>query len=121
MNENKARYISLIVIALEAVLAFFLYGMVFWEMHLPELAIQGNKPPVGMIAFLLIFLVIGILIILSVFFKIPFYIFTVFEIMTMAFYTVIYTFNVGAILPCLIVLAPHIFYYIVRIKSSSKT
>ena len=119
MNEIKARYISLTVIALEAILLFFPLSFIFLGMALSELTIQGKKPPFTVIIFLAIYLAIGVLIVLSAFYKIPFYILIVIETLLLALWCISVNFYPIFIIPCLVFLVPIIFYCIVRIVKSS--
>ena len=125
MNESRARYISLTVIALGAIVLFIPLWMALDSnmtggSNMRMLAIEGYKPPIEWIVFLSIFLCIGTFIILSAFFKLSFHILSVMEVALMAFLVVSASFNPMAILLCLIALAPQIFYYAVRIAQSSK-
>lgn len=118
MEESKARYLSLIIIGIEALLVFLPLGLIFLGMTLPSLSIQGNELPSEVVIFLLAFFGIGSLLVLSAFFKIFFYILTISEVILLIFYTVDSRFNLMVILLYLMILAPHIFYYTVTIKKS---
>jgi hypothetical protein len=116
LNEYRARNISLIFIAIEAIFAFLLIGLIFIGMELSELSIQGAKPSLGLIVFLLIFLGLGILIVLSAFNKLFFYLLTVIEICLTFYLLIISAFFIILIYLSLIILAPYVFYYIAKIR-----
>ena len=120
MTEKRARHASLIVIALEVGLLFVAYWLywISWAMY--TLTIQGNKPSVEMILLLLFFFIVGVLVILSAFFKIPFYVLSIGTIILMGLYVVYASFYIEAIFICLIALVPQISYYSVRLWLFSK-
>lgn len=114
MNEIKVRNISLIVISFEAIIAFGLFGFMVLGTYLPLISIQGNNLPLGVVMFLLIFLLIGIFIILSVFSKFVFYIFTVVEVAFIIYIIFVSSFNIICILFSIAIIAPQIFYYVAK-------
>jgi len=120
VTEKRARHASLIVIALEVGLLFVAYWLywISWAMY--TLTIQGNKPSVEMILLLLFFFIVGVLVILSAFFKIPFYVLSIGTIILMGLYVVYASFYIEAIFICLIALVPQISYYSVRLWLFSK-
>lgn len=115
MSECKARYISLTVIAVEAILAHLLYSLLILNMNLSELSIQGAKLDFNMVISLFIFICIGIFIVLGVFYKIFYYILTMIEVALTAFIILGSAFHIVLIFFAFVVLAPLIFYYAIRI------
>ncbi|HHV51083.1 MAG TPA: hypothetical protein GXX54_05175 [Clostridiales bacterium] len=79
MTEYRARNISLIIIALEVILLFLMIRT-FFGYQINEVKIEGINPRPELIFFLLVFAGLGILIILSAFFKPLFYFLLVLQI-----------------------------------------
>ena len=115
MKESRARYISLIIIASETILAFFLYGTVTLGMYTSSLGVQGSKLPGEVIIFLLVFTLIGIFVILGAFFKWAFYVFSLFEIAFVVYIIVSSSFFLTNIIVYMIILAPQITYCILSV------
>ena len=125
MTESRARHISLIATALEAIGLFFpiwtaLGSGMTGGSNMLMLTIEGSSPPIEWIVFLLIFFGIGAFVVSSAFFKIPFYVFSVAETALMGFYAASAAFHPMVIFLCLAVLAPQMFYYMVRINLKFK-
>ena len=120
MTENRARYIALIVISLEAIIAFVLFGSDILGRTLPLLYVEGSKLSLEVIIFLLVFLGIGLIIIFSTFFKTAFYVFTAVELMLATYYTLSSAFQPLALLLWLALLAPQLFYYTALIIINKK-
>ncbi|MCL2434000.1 MAG: hypothetical protein FWD16_05725 [Clostridia bacterium] len=113
MKKATARYISLIIFAAEAVLAFLFFGRGYFDRAFAPLSVRGGWPPFEAIIFLLIFLGMGAIIILSALYKPVFYVFFALESTAVVFYTVTALFSF--FLPevaflCLVLLLPQIFF-----------
>lgn len=115
MSECKARYISLTVIAEEAILLFLLYCLVVLNTNLSQLSIQGAVLPFDVVISLLVFLCIGILIVLGAFYKIFFYILTLLEIALIILLFSGSAFHILLLVFSMVVLAPLVFYYAIGI------
>ncbi|MHB1454648.1 MAG: hypothetical protein ACYCYM_11955 [Saccharofermentanales bacterium] len=116
MSECKARHISLTMIAAEAILLFLFYCLVVLNTNLSQLSVQGAKPPIDMLISLLIFLCIGIFIVLGVFYKTPYHLLAILEITLTAMLMLSGSgFHILLIVFYMVVLAPLIFYYAIRI------
>lgn len=115
MNEVKARYISLTVIAAEAILLFLLYCLVVLNTSISHLSLQGAELPFDMIVSLLVFLCIGTLIVLSAFNEVPYHILSILEVAFIVLLMTSSSFHILLIVFYMVVLAPLIFYYAIRV------
>ena len=120
MSEIKARYISLIIIAIESITYMVLCGadVILSSVEIDYFRYHAYFDLFSYIVTLSVFLSIGILIILSAFYKIPFYIIIGIETILsfLSFCLLVDTgFHPLAMFICVLILAPQIYYYIVRI------
>lgn len=116
MTEKTARYISLIVISTETIFAFIMYIIFYFGMLISQLSVDDNVLQYEQFIFPLAFFIIGSFVILSSFFKMPFYIFSVLEVALTVYVFIISSFHPTPLILCAIILAPQLFYYIARIK-----
>jgi len=116
MTEIKARHIALIVIAAEVILATLYWGLsILDELEYNDYYdFYGEELFPGFVVFCILTM-IGIVIILSAFYKIPFYILRLLEITLAIIFFIAMVINLDfepiILLICLAILAPQIFYY----------
>uniref|UniRef100_S0DGA6 Uncharacterized protein n=1 Tax=termite gut metagenome TaxID=433724 RepID=S0DGA6_9ZZZZ len=116
MTESQARHIALMVIAVEAILVFALYGMLMLAFGLPSMAVEGGTVPIEVVVFILIVAGVGGLIVLGAFFRIPFHVLTTVGIALTGYLMVLSAFQPITIAIFLAMLIPQLFYYAMRIK-----
>jgi len=132
MNETRVRYIAVILISVQAIFLFALYSLIFVGMRLSYMSIEGNRVDADIIIAVYIFLGIGVLVILSAFYKTAFYVLTGIKIaagvLLSAYLGFFYALRYGDIhnfiisgVILLIFLSPEIFYYTYRVKILCKS
>ena len=110
MTEYRARNISLIIIALEVILLFLMIRT-FFGYQINEVKIEGINPRPELIFFLLVFAGLGILIILSAFFKPCFYFLIGLNIALCIYLIYLSLQSIGVLALVLIISIPSITYF----------
>ncbi|HHV51084.1 MAG TPA: hypothetical protein GXX54_05180 [Clostridiales bacterium] len=110
MNEYKARNLSLIIFSLEAIAALLLILRVL-EDSIKRLSTAGSSPNPALIIILLVFLGLGILIILSAFFKPCFYFLIGLNIALCIYLIYLSLQSIGLLLLVLLVSIPSLTYF----------
>jgi len=114
MNEQRARNLTIILIALQAIFIFNQFRTTI-SYAIKELSIQGAKPEPDLIVLLDAFLSIGIIIILSAYFKPMFYLMTVLATGFYIHWLCMPRLHIIPVIIFLILMSPIIYYYAARI------
>jgi len=133
MNEKKARYISLIIISLGSIFVFFsLWSSIFPTIYSEGYAFRIEHPnilesvhtDVITIALLILFFIIGIGVISSVFSKTAFFILMIFEfivsILSVFILFLLYAPLIYLILIFTILISPLVLYFCLQIRTKKR-
>ena len=124
MTERLARHITLLIIAAGSILLFLVVGFLALGFSWDSLSRQGSELPVGFVVMLIAFLLLGVLIILGAFFKLPLHILTAVALLFLIaslFSAPVLDYDASEASFVLLFLAPLIFYYVVRIVGRRRT
>ena len=119
MNEPRIRYTALILNAIKFIYLLILI-LDFYKQELEYIGIQGSSIPKSFIIILIAFLAMGIMIILSIFFKRIFYVCTVIETLILLYIFIGSNSGDSAIQWIFTLLPPYILYYVTVIVIKSK-